>query len=362
MRAFPTLSDPTYIEPNTYSAIDKFWLSKIRDKRDLVLVYFTFRLIAIFIPLAILLYFSLPAYIWWPAAIFYTFMNVFRYKSRFTLMMHITSHRPWFKSEYNILNKFLPWILGPFMGQSPEAYFSHHIGMHHLEGNLEDDDSTTMHYQRDSKKDFTKYLLSFLFFGLFRLTAYYNKKNARKDLRNNAILGETLFFVGCIGLSFINFPATFVVFILPFITTRITMMLGNWAQHSFIDATDPANEYKNSITCINHKFNQRCWNDGYHISHHVKPSLHWTDHPAHLLENKQVYADNGAIVFEGIEFGGVWLNLMKKDYAKLASHVVNINNMYASDVEIIAILKARTQKIPKVGLTMDSVRAAQKAA
>ena len=140
------------------------------------------------------------------------------------------------------------------------------------------------------------------------------------------------------------------------------MMLGNWSQHSFVDADDPANEYKNSITIINHKFNQRCWNDGYHISHHIRPSLHWTEHPNHLLDNKQEYADNGAIVFEGIEFGGVWFYLMKKDYEKLASHVVNINNMYESKEEIISILKHRTKKIPKTGLTMDSIRQNKQAA
>ncbi len=83
----------------------------------------------------------------------------------------------------------------------------------------------------------------------------------------------------CVGLSFVNFPATLVVFILPFVISRIIMMVGNWAQHAFIDAGDPSNHYKNSITCINTKYNHKCWNDGYHISHHVKPNMHWTEHP-----------------------------------------------------------------------------------
>ena len=39
------------------------------------------------------------------------------------------------------------------MGQSPETYFAHHIAMHHLEGNLPDDDSTTMPFKRDSGSD-----------------------------------------------------------------------------------------------------------------------------------------------------------------------------------------------------------------
>lgn len=346
MRSFPVLTDPTYTKPQSYNSFDKFWLSKMRDERDLPFVYLTFRLIAIFFPMAILLYAPIPFLVWLPIAIIYTFFNVFRYKSRFTLMLHCTSHRPWFKTKHKTLNLFLPWILGPFMGQSPEAYFCHHIGMHHLEGNMEDDDSSTMHYQRDSKLDFAKYLLRFVFFGLFTLTAYFNKKN-RPQLRNRAIIGELLFYALIIGLSFIYFWATFIVFILPFITTRITMMLGNWAQHSFVCVEDPSNEYKNSITCVNAIYNHRCWNDGYHISHHVKPTLHWTEHPNHLLDNKEDYAKNKALVFDEMHFGLIWLLLMKKDYETLASHVVNINNTFSSKEEIIELLKARTQKIPE---------------
>jgi fatty acid desaturase len=344
MRSFPVLKDPTYTKPDNYSSFDKFWLSKMRDERDLPFVHLTFRLMLMFFPMAVLLYLPLPMYIWLPIAVVYTFLNVFRYKSRFTLMMHCTSHRPWFKSDYKMLNNFLPWILGPFMGQSPEAYFSHHIGMHHLEGNLEEDDSSTMNYQRDSKWDFTKYLLRFLFFGLFTLTAYLHKKN-RKDLRNNALIGELLFYGGCVALCFVNWPATLVVFIIPFVTTRITMMLGNWAQHSFVCREDPGNEYKNSISCINNIYNQRCWNDGYHISHHVKPSLHWTEHPNHLKDNKDEYARNKALVFDELNFGSIWYYLMSKNYEKLADHVVNINNMFESKDEVIELLKFRTARI-----------------
>jgi fatty acid desaturase len=357
MRSFPKIQDPTYTKPAKYSNFDKFWLSMMRDERDLPFVHLTLKLMLVFFSMAILLYLPLPIYVWLPIAAVYTFLNVFRYKSRFTLMMHCTSHRPWFKSDYKMLNNFLPWILGPFMGQSPEAYFSHHIGMHHLEGNLEEDDSSTMNYQRDSKWDFTKYLLRFLFFGLFTLTAYLHKKN-RKDLRNNALIGELLFYGGCVALCFVNWPATLVVFIIPFVTTRITMMLGNWAQHSFVCSKDPGNEYKNSITCINNIYNQRCWNDGYHISHHVKPSLHWTEHPIHLMNNKEDYAKNKALVFDGLNFGSVWYYLMSKNYEKLADHVVNINNTFQSKEEIISLLKERTQRIPESNSSIENAQIA----
>ena len=51
-------------------------------------------------------------------------------------------------------NYYIPWVLGPFFGESPETYFAHHVGMHHAENNLEDDISTTLPYVRDSAVDF----------------------------------------------------------------------------------------------------------------------------------------------------------------------------------------------------------------
>ena len=28
--------------------------------------------------------------------------------------------------------------------------------------------------------------------------------------------------------------------------------------------------------CVNHFENQKTFNDGYHVIHHIKPGLHWT--------------------------------------------------------------------------------------
>ncbi len=34
------------------------------------------------------------------------------------------------------MNHVIPWLLGPFFGQTPNTYFAHHMGMHHREENL----------------------------------------------------------------------------------------------------------------------------------------------------------------------------------------------------------------------------------
>ena len=345
MKSFPLLHDPIFVKPSEYSAFDKFWLKLINDDRDLPFVHLTLRISVILVPLGILLYMPfITGWMWWAISIAYIYFNNLVFKGPFGLMLHCTSHRPWFKKEYKIVNLYLPWFIGLFFGQTPETYASHHLGMHHRENNMEEDLSSTMHFQRDSLKDFTKYFLNFFILGVIPLIFYFKKRNQGK-LSRKVMRGELFFILMCIGLCFVNWEATLMVFIIPLILSRIVMMMGNWAQHSFVDVEDPANDYKNSITCINAKYNHKCWNDGYHISHHIKPAMHWTLHPSHLQDNLDEYAANKALIFEGVDFLFVWKNLMSKNYKVLEEHLVNINGMFATSEDAIALMKKRTAKI-----------------
>ncbi|RYZ44924.1 MAG: fatty acid desaturase, partial [Sphingobacteriales bacterium] len=96
---------------------------------------------------------------------------------------------------------------------------------------------------------------------------------------------------------------------------------------------------------INTKYNVKCWNDGYHISHHEKQTMHWTEHPVYFQQTLPRYIANDAIVFDGIHFLHVYFWLMTKRYDLLAKHFVNIGDRYSSDEEVIAFLKSRTRKI-----------------
>jgi fatty acid desaturase len=346
MQTLQTITDPVYREDKPLSKLDKFFISLIHDKRDLPFVYLTIRITAVLVPLAIIMYLpGTPTALWWATAAAYFFFNNFVFKGSFGLMLHCTSHRIFFKKKYQALNYYLPWFLGLFFGQTPETYYSHHIWMHHPENNLEEDKSSTMHYQRDSFRSFMRYFLNFFFIGMIELISYFKKKN-RKNLIVKCLVGEFFFLFLCIGMSFISFKATLIVFILPFLISRFIMMVGNWTQHAFVASEDPGNAYKNSITCVNVKYNHKCWNDGYHITHHLKPGMHWTNHPVEFMKTLPLYAENKAIVFQGIGFLGIFLHLMRKDYEKLADNVVNINNTFSSKEELIELMKQRTRRIP----------------
>src|SRR5690242_19008286 len=128
------------------------------------------------------------------------------------------------------------------------------------------------------------------------LTKYFSRKK-REKLRYRVLRGEISYFFFCALLLYINAPATIVLFVLPLIISRFVMMLGNWNQHAFIDPSDPGNCLKNSITCINTAYNKKCWNDGYHINHHLKPAMHYTEYPDHFTANLNTFAKNNALIF-----------------------------------------------------------------
>lgn len=338
-----TLTDPTFTRnTSTYNAFERFLLSLINDERDLVFVKLIIELTVLVIPFTIYFY-SVDKINWWIGAT-YLALNWLLFMGRYLLMLHCTSHRRLFKTKFNWMNNIVPWALAPYFGVSPETYFTHHIGMHHPENNLKDDISSTMGYQRDSFIDFLLYFLRFFFLGVADISSYFIKKN-RKKLMFRTFLGEGLWYIAMIALSFVNFHATLIVFIIPLVFTRFMLMAGNWGQHAFVDANDPGNCYRNSITCINSMYNRRCFNDGYHIVHHINPHMHYTDMPEEFLQNRDTYAKEKAIIFEGLDFFLIWLLLMTKSYGILAKKFVKLDDSFTSQEQIIEFLKSRTAKI-----------------
>ena len=343
MKALTTITDPVYNERPAFTRYERFWLQYINDRRDLPFIHLLTAIHLLVIPSAVVLYTPLLQGIWWWALyIPYFYISQLYFKGRFGLMLHCISHRKLFKKAYTWIYHWIIWGICPFFGHTPETYFVHHMAMHHVENNGHDDASSTLPYQRDSLRGFLSYVTRFLFLG-FRDTFMYLFTRKRKKFYMRLTWGEMSFYAFCIAMCFVNLKATLFIFIIPFVFARIVMMLGNWAQHAFVD---PNNPDENTINCINTKYNQTCWNDGYHAVHHIRPALHYTEIPVEFMKNKDVFAERKILVFDGIHYLHIFLWLMTKRYDKLADNLVNINNMFSSKEEAIALMKERTRKMP----------------
>jgi fatty acid desaturase len=315
------------------------WLN---DPRDVVFVWLSLRCLAVGLLGVSLFFFDVP---WLYAAPAYWLLLIAALMDRFTLMLHCTSHRPLFNKQHRALNHVIPWLVGPFLGQTPNSYFAHHLGMHHREENLAADLSSTMRFQRDRLDHWLRYYLRFLFFGLFELELYFYKQRQWKLFRR-VLVGEGAYWASMAALLYFFPLPTFVVFLAPMLLIRTLMMMGNWAQHSFIRAETPENPYHSSITCINTRYNRRCFNDGYHVLHHVKPACHWTEHPAEFERALPEYGRQDALVFDGIDYFGVWTCLMFRRWSHLADYVVQLDGApHRTREQVIAMLKERVQPI-----------------
>ena len=344
MKTLSALTDPVYIPRDKFSPYERFWLRFMNDKRDLPFIHLLTNIHILVIPAAILLFTPLlQGWWWWLVYIPYFYLSQMYYKGRFGLMLHCISHRKLFKKEYTWLYNYIVWFVCPFFGHTPETYFVHHMAMHHVENNMPDDTSSTLPFQRDSIRGFFSYYLHFMFLG-FKETFFYFFNRKRKKFYTRMTAGELSFFVICVALCFVNLKATMFIVVIPFLFARLVMMLGNWTQHAFIDLNDPE---ENTINCINTKYNKVCWNDGYHAVHHLRPALHYTEIPGEFLKNLDKFVEKKVFVFDGIHYLHIFTYLMTKRYDKLADNLVNVNNMFSSREEAIALMKERTKKFSR---------------
>ncbi len=323
----------------------RLWGQALNDPRDVIFVNLSLAMTFTLLPAAVVL-FVVGSFSWWWAVAYWVFLFV-AFLDRFILMLHCTCHRPLFNRKFKFFNNYIPWVLGPLVGETPEAYFVHHMGMHHKEGNLLGDLSSTMPFQRDRFTHWLRYWGRFMTVGLLDLVFYHRKRGRSKMVRRLAV-GEGSFWLVCLLLAlFVSLQATLVVLVIPVLVVRTLMMAGNWGQHAFVDPNEPSNDFKSSITCINTRYNRRCFNDGYHIIHHLKPALHYSEMAEEFAKNRTLYGKQDAIVFDGYDFFQVWLLLMLGQKRRLARAFVRLPGApVRSEDEVLALLERRLRPFP----------------
>lgn len=217
--------------------------------------------------------------------------------------------------------------------------------MHHVTGNNPDDLSCTTWYERDNALHFAIYFFRFYFLIIFELPMFFIKRK-QYSLAFRGVFGEAAYWTVVYFLSRIDTPAALLFFFVPHTVMRVGMMSGNWGQHAFVDPDHPEDDYLNSLTVINVRYNWIAFNDGYHTSHHLNALRHWADHPKQFSSNVSTYRQRGTIVFEGIDFHGVFFALMAKNYSLLADRFARLPGDIRTKQEVMDFLKSRTRPLP----------------
>ena len=340
--SYITLTDPQAAPTYADSALSRWCKAHLVEARDEVFMRLWLRMIVLMTLLMAALYAVLranvvPAYV--PMAVYAALWGWFA--PPVILMLHNTMHRPFIRAP-KLLGKAVPYVMSFYFG-IPTGYQDHHLGMHHAEDNMPGDLSSTVRYQRDSFLHFLVYFFRFFFLILVEISAYFVRKR-RYTLARRAILGEVAHMAVIAGALAIDWRFGLAAFLFPMVTVRFMMMAGNWGQHAFVNTARKNNGVSNAITCINAGYNTRCFNDGYHIGHHLRANRHWTELPADFLASRERYAQEGAIVFEGLDFFLVSVLLWTKQYKTLAKAYVRLDGDKTDD-EVIALLKSRLKPV-----------------
>ncbi len=338
----PTLTDPTQAPVYAQGAFSRWCNSLIYDQRDQVFVRLTLRMVVTMaVAMASLLAsLQLPEFPLWVPMLGYLALWGYLVPP-VILMLHNTMHRPFLRSRR--LGLAHPYLMTFFFGM-PSGYREHHLGMHHFEDNMPEDLSSTLRYRRDSFLHFLHYFLRFFFLVSIQLPLYLKRKR-RLAMAKRVVIGELAHVALVLAVMLLDWRFGLAAFLGPLVITRFMMMAGNWGQHAFINTDRVNNGLANSISCINSGYNRRCFNDGYHVGHHLKSNRHWTELPGDLLANAAHYAREGAIVFEGLDFFMVSLLLWTGRWGVLARRFVRLDGQPRSDDEVIALLKARVQPV-----------------
>lgn len=334
-------TDPRWIPPTTLTWFDRLAHRVLRDPRDVLFVKVIALASVLLLPAAAVMI-ALPTRWTFFLAVPYLYLVYGGFGGRYMLLVHALCHRPAFKPGYEWLFTWTTWAIGPLFGSTPTSFYVHHMGMHHPENNLEPDLSCTLPYKRDRFAHFLHYWARFFLFGYLHIPRYFQLRG-RMKLYRSLLFGELAWFAMVAVLAWFDWAAAVVVLIVPFCMIRWFMMCGNFAQHAFVDVDDADNAYRNSTCLTNTVYNHKCYNDGYHIVHHIKPALHWSEMATWYEERVEEFARQDAIVFDGIRNNQkVWWLLMSGQYGVLADHLVNFKGRTRE--ERIAFLKDRVQR------------------
>ncbi len=267
----------------------------LKDARDAPLLYMLSNVVGFTLPFAYMA-FCAQSHVF---GFVYWLCNTLLFQERFILGMHYFAHRGLFRIPG--LDAAFAFCMTPFFGLPGGLYHLHHVVMHHVENNLDGWDlSSTERFQRDSLLHFLTYWARFLVLIWFELPMYALRRN-RYILGAQCAGAVSAFFVTLYYLYQSNPVGTMWVFAFPTLANSFLLMLGNWCQHMFIDPDKPRCNYHLAFNVINHPCNQRSFNDGYHVEHHVNSRKHWSELPASFMANIERYRLEDAIVFQGLD-------------------------------------------------------------
>ncbi|HXL21718.1 MAG TPA: fatty acid desaturase [Candidatus Dormibacteraeota bacterium] len=222
---------------------------------------------------------------------------------------HLEAHRPhgYFSEKYDkVFGRYLEFFLGYLYGNIPELGRTAHVCLHHRENSGPDDTRNTMGYDRTSRLDFLWYLSDNIWTVLGLAPYAYFKARGDEKNRRRMLSGMARYYAYFAAVFVYDWRIGTMFVLVPLLCMNFINAITAWVQHAFCDPERPGDYFANSVTLVDEV---DFMNEGYHLCHHHRASLHWTEMPAHFERLRDRMKEAGSLVFRDFDFIGLFLEL-----------------------------------------------------